>query len=224
MQKQILVCDDEPGYLNAITEILEKGGFEVKPTASGSEALTFLEDHHPDLIILDRMLPDTDGLILCRQLKRQKDTHTIPIILLTARSGEAETIMGFECGADDYITKPFNPPILLARIKARLMTGPLESDSQTIISGNLKLDVEARECTIDDNPIVLRPKEFDLLLFFLQNEGKVLRRATIIAKVWNYDYFGSTRTIDTTIRHLRNQLGSSAHRIKTIPTLGYKFI
>ncbi len=224
LKQKILVCDDEPGYLNALKEILEKNGFEVIPAASASEVEAILEDHRPDLILLDRMLPDMDGLVLCRQLKQNERTSAIPIILLTVRSGEGETIMGFEFGADDYIGKPFSPGILLARIKARLPRPQGGGSSAIVEAGQITLNTERLECKIGHKLINLRPKEFELLLFLINNEGKVIRRSTLLSKVWNYDHFGETRTVDATIRNLRKNLGKAGKRIVTVPAVGYKFV
>jgi DNA-binding response OmpR family regulator len=218
----ILVVDDEPNILELAKLYLEQEGYRVEVVGSGNDALLKLNSVKPSLIILDLMLPDIDGFEVCRQIRKKSD---IPILMLTARREDVDKIVGLELGADDYLTKPFNPRELVARVKAvlrRYKSGL--KPSQAIEVGNLHIDLARREATIDGQPLRLRTKEFDLLATLAQNLGVVLTRERLLEMVWETDYYGETRTIDIHINHLRDKLSEANTSIETVRGIGYKMI
>ena len=223
-EKTILVVDDEPHIVELVKLYLGNEGFRVESANSGRTALTKFAEVQPSLIVLDLMLPELDGWEVCRQIRRDSQ---VPIIMLTARSEDIDKIVGLEIGADDYLTKPFNPRELVARVKAILrrttpteptvLTGPLEV-------GNTVIDIERHEVTVNGAAVELRTKEFDLLVAFVQHLGLVLERDKLLNLVWGYEYFGDTRTVDVHVAHLRDRLTGSNVSIQTIRGLGYKAI
>lgn len=224
-KQKILICEDDEDCIRILDRILTNGGYLVIQTTDGEEALNKISKSKPDLIILDLNLPDTDGLFLCKQLKSEKSTQSIPIIMLTVRSSETDTVVGLESGADDYIPKPIRPAIVIARVRALLRRFAADLEENKILtSGNLSLNTETRKCFIKKTEILLRPKEFDLLLFLMRNPGKALSRPYITESVWGFEYFGTTRTVDTTIYNLKKQLGAEAEKIKAVPPIGYQFV
>ncbi|OGN93849.1 MAG: DNA-binding response regulator [Chloroflexi bacterium RBG_13_50_10] len=218
----ILVVDDEPNILELAKLYLEQEGYRVEVVGNGNDALLKLNSVKPSLIILDLMLPDIDGFEVCRQIRKKSD---IPILMLTARREDVDKIVGLELGADDYLTKPFNPRELVARVKAvlrRYKSGL--KPGQTIEVGNLHIDLARREATIDSQQLRLRTKEFDLLATLAQNLGVVLTRERLLEMVWETDYYGETRTIDIHINHLRDKLSEANASIETVRGIGYKMI
>jgi DNA-binding response OmpR family regulator len=216
----ILVVDDEPNILELAKLYLEQEGYRVEGVANGNDALSKLSSVKPSLIVLDLMLPDIDGFEVCRQIRKKSD---VPILMLTARKEDVDKIVGLELGADDYLTKPFNPRELVARVKAilRRYQSGFKSGEATEI-GNLRIDPARREATIDKQPLKLRTKEFDLLTTLAQNLGVVLTRDRLLEIVWETDYYGETRTVDIHINHLRDKLGGADVSIETVRGIGYK--
>lgn len=222
MKQRILVVDDEVPIQELIRFNLEQSGFEVEIASDGNEALEKFEANKPDLIVLDVMLPGKDGYDVCKAIRKTSNT---PIIMLTAKETELERVLGLELGADDYITKPFSPLELVARIKAvlRRSSGQEEDTIDEFSVGSIFMKVGTREVLVKGRPVDLTRKEFDLLHIFMQNVGKVLTREFLLQKVWGYEYEGETRTVDVHIRHLRRKLGPEGEeRIETIHGVGYK--
>jgi DNA-binding response OmpR family regulator len=222
--RTILVVDDEPHIVELARLYLTNDGYTVQTARTGTEALARIGSSKPSLVVLDLMLPEIDGWEVCRRIRRESD---LPIIMLTARSDDVDKIVGLELGADDYLTKPFNPRELVARVKAVLRrAGPVESSRQTtaLQIGNTVIDPERREAHIDGRAVELRMKEFDLLLAFMQHMGLVLERDRLLNLVWGYDYFGDTRTVDVHVAHLRDRLAGSTLAIQTIRGVGYKMV
>ena len=220
-QIKILVVDDESRMRKLVRDFLERAGFQVLEAGDGMEALDlFYEDQGISLIILDVMMPKMDGWEVCREIRKESK---VPIIMLTARGEERDELNGFELGVDEYISKPFSPKILVARVNALLRrTSGLYMD-QTIAAGGIEIDKAAHIVKIDGNMIDLSFKEFELLTYFIENQGIALSREKILNNVWNYDYFGDARTIDTHVKKLRNKLGDKGEYIRTIWGMGYKF-
>lgn len=216
LKQKVLIVDDEASIQELIRFNLEQAGFETDVASDGIAALEKFESYRPDLIVLDLMLPGKDGYDVCKEIRRSSN---VPIIMLTAKETELERVLGLELGADDYITKPFSPLELVARIKAvlRRASGQETHDENEFKVGNIFLQVDTREVKVQDQSIELTRKEFDLLLIFMQNIGKVLTREILLQKVWGYEYEGETRTVDVHIRHLRRKLGPEGEtRIETI--------
>lgn len=226
-KEKILVVDDEPHILELVKFNLEASGFKVFDAPDGQKAIELAQTANPDLILLDLMLPGIDGLEVCRILRQQKTTREIPIIMLTAKSEEIDKVLGLEIGADDYITKPFSPRELTARVKAvlRRSSGP-EKNENNIKIGNLVVDIEKHEVLVDGEKQEFTPKEFDLLRLLASNPGKVFSREYLLENIWGYDYLGDTRTVDVHIRHLRQKVEKDSERpvyIETVRGIGYKF-
>ncbi len=222
MKQRILVVDDEVPIQELLKFNLEQAGFNVEVAGDGNQALEMFEKNKPDLIVLDLMLPGKDGYDVCKAIRKTSNT---PIIMLTAKETELERVLGLELGADDYITKPFSPLELVARIKAvlRRSAGQEDDDIDEFRVGSIFMKVDTREVTVKGELVELTRKEFDLLHTFLQNLGKVLTREFLLQKVWGYEYEGETRTVDVHIRHLRRKLGPEGEdRIETIHGVGYK--
>lgn len=222
VKQKVLIVDDEVSIQELIRFNLDQAGFDTEVASDGLEAVEMHESYKPDLIVLDLMLPGKDGYDVCKEIRR---TSNVPIIMLTAKETELERVLGLELGADDYMTKPFSPLELVARIKAvlRRASGQETQDENEYKVGNIFLQVDTREVKVHDEPIDLTRKEFDLLHIFMQNMGKVLTREVLLQKVWGYEYEGETRTVDVHIRHLRRKLGPEGEtRIETIHGVGYK--
>ena len=220
MSQKILVVDDEANIRELASLYLQKEGFAVEGAASGPEALERFDQVQPALVVLDLMLPGTDGFEVCRELRKQ---HDVPIIMLTARSEDVDKIVGLELGADDYMTKPFNPRELVARVKAILRRsegGRRPKNAITI--ENLSVDKARREAKVDGQALNLRTKEFDLLVAFVENPGIALTRDQLLESVWGYDFAGETRTVDVHVQHLRAKLSGANVQIATIRGVGYK--
>lgn len=220
-QIKILVVDDESRMRKLVRDFLERAGFQVLEAGDGMEALDlFYEDQGISLIILDVMMPKMDGWEVCREIRKESK---VPIIMLTARGEERDELNGFELGVDEYISKPFSPKILVARVNALLRRTSGLSMDQTIAAGGIEIHKAAHIVKIDGNMIDLSFKEFELLTYFIENQGIALSREKILNNVWNYDYFGDARTIDTHVKKLRNKLGDKGEYIRTIWGMGYKF-
>ena len=218
---KILVADDEARMRKLVKDFLNKEGYEVMEAADGNEALDrFYDDNGISLIILDVMMPGPDGYEVCKEIRSQSD---VPIIMLTAKGEERDELQGFNTGADEYISKPFSPKILVARVNALLRrSNKLEADER-IEAGGIVLDKIAHTVTIDGTPVELSFKEFELLTYFMENQSVALSREKILNNVWNYDCFGDARTIDTHVKKLRSKIGEKGDYIKTIWGMGYKF-
>ena len=218
---KILVIDDESRMRKLVRDFLMKKDYEVLEASNGEEAMeVFYKDHDIDLLILDIMMPKMDGWQVCREVRK---TSKVPIIMLTAKADERDELLGFELGVDEYITKPFSPKILVARVEAILRRTNVAVDSGNIDIGDIRLNKNAHEVYVDGKPIDLSYKEFELLSYFIDNQGIALSRERILNNVWNYDYFGDARTIDTHVKKLRNKMGEQGKYIKTIWGMGYKF-
>lgn len=220
---KILIIDDEPSIHTVISAYLKAEGFDFKSAMDGSTGLTTALSYQPDIIILDVMLPGMDGIELLAHLRLESDVY---VIMLTARTEETDKIVGLSVGADDYLTKPFSPRELIARIKAalrRIQTSPLMStDPQIINFAHTKIDISARRVWVDEQLIELTSVEFDLLLVLAQHQSMVLTREQLLEKVWGYDYYGDTRVVDVHIGHIRQKLGFNEF-IETIRGVGYRF-
>lgn len=217
---KILVVDDESRMRKLVKDFLVRSNYEVVEAGNGEEALDlFYEDKTIDLILLDIMMPKMDGWQVCREIRQ---FSKVPIIMLTAKSEERDELLGFELGVDEYISKPFSPKILVARVEA-ILRRTNAADTQTLEAGGIILNLAAHEVKIDGEPIELSYKEFELLTYFIKNQKVALSRENILNNVWNYDYFGDARTIDTHVKKLRNKMGKKGNYIKTVWGMGYKF-
>lgn len=222
-QKSILVVEDDETLQQTLVYNLQQEGYQVAAAGDGQMALEVARAQPFDLIVLDIMLPELDGLSVCRILRRERD---VPVIILTARSSEVDKIIGLDSGADDYITKPFSLGEFLARVRAALRRHAKPGASERLVSGDLSLDLVARKVYRGDEELTLSYKEFDLLAELIRNRGMVLSRDLLLTKVWGYDYYGESRTVDVHIRWLREKIEaepSRPRRITTIRSVGYRF-
>lgn len=218
---KLLVVDDESRMRKLVRDFLERKNFQVLEAENGLEAMEiFYEEKDIALIILDVMMPKMDGWQVCREVRQ---SSKVPIIMLTARSDEQDELQGFELGVDEYISKPFSPKILVARVEAVLRRVTHLEEEQLTDAGGISIDKSAHIVKIDGETIELSYKEFELLSYFVENQGIALSREKILNNVWNYDYFGDARTIDTHVKKLRSKLGDKGAYIKTIWGMGYKF-
>ena len=218
---KILVVDDESRMRKLVKDFLTKKGFTVIVAGDGEEAVDkFFEVKDIALIVLDVMMPKMDGWQVCREIRQYSK---VPIIMLTAKSDEKDELQGFDLGVDEYITKPFSPKILVARVEAILRRSNALAADDTMEAGGIELNKAAHEVLIDGKSVELSYKEFELLAYFMSNQGVALSRERILNNVWNYDYFGDARTIDTHVKKLRSKLGAKGEYIKTIWGMGYKF-
>lgn len=217
---KILVVDDESRMRKLVKDFLVRSSYDVIEAENGEQALDiFFQTKSIALIILDIMMPKLDGWQVCREIRRYSN---VPIIMLTAKGDEKDELLGFELGVDEYISKPFSPKILVARVEA-VLRRTAGVDDEVIEIGGITLDKAAHQLKIDNEPIDLSYKEFELLTYFVMNNGVALSREKILNNVWNYDYFGDARTIDTHVKKLRSKMGDKGSYIKTIWGLGYKF-
>jgi DNA-binding response OmpR family regulator len=217
----VLVVEDESSIASFVSLYLKNAGYAVRTAATGGDALAQAAAHEPALIVLDLMLPDIDGIEVCKRIRQRSD---VPILMLTARDEDVDKIIGLEVGADDYLTKPFNPRELVARVKSILRRATperRERESETIAHGELLIDAGRREVHVGDEEIQLAPKEFDLLWELLDHRGLVLTRDQLLERVWGYTFAGDTRTVDVHVRQLRRKLGE-ASPIVTVWGVGYK--
>ena len=218
---KILVVDDESRMRKLVKDFLVKKQYKVLEAGDGEEAIeVFFENKDISLIILDVMMPKMDGWEVCKEIRK---FSKVPIIMLTAKSEENDELKGFELGVDEYISKPFSPKILVARVDAILRRANKIGADMTIEAGNIKVDKAAHIVKVNDKEIELSFKEFELLTYFIENKGIALSRESILNNVWNYDYFGDARTIDTHVKKLRSKLGDCGDYIKTVWGMGYKF-
>ncbi len=225
MEKQhILVVDDEPNIVQLARLYLERDGFKVSAAGNGRKALDLVGSLHPDLVVLDVMLPQVDGFEVCRRLR--VEDNTVPIIMVTARDDDIDKILGLELGADDYLTKPFNPRELVARVHAVLRRGdPAIPETQAPIQvGDLNINLAGREVQIAGQLVELRTQEFEVLKVLAENVGVVLTREQLLSKAWGYDFYGQTRTVDVHIAQLRRKIAASQVKIETVTGIGYKLV
>ncbi len=218
---KILVVDDEARMRKLVRDFLEKQNYQVMEAGDGEEAVDlFFKEKDIALILLDVMMPRMDGWQVCREIRQYSK---VPIIMLTARSDERDELLGFKLGVDEYIAKPFSPRILVARVDAVLRRSGAASAEEVVESAGIRIDKSAHQVTIDGAPIELSFKEFELLTYFVENKGIALSREKILNAVWNYDYYGDARTIDTHVKKLRSKMGEKGAYIRTIWGMGYKF-
>ena len=218
---KILVVDDESRMRKLVRDFLEKKNFQVLEAGDGEEAMDiFYEEKDIALILLDVMMPKMDGWEVCREIRKNSK---VPIIMLTARGDERDELLGFDLGVDEYISKPFSPKILVARVEAILRRTGQDAGGDVLSAGGIVIDKAAHQASVDGEPMELSFKEFELLTYFLENQGIALSREKILNSVWNYDYFGDARTIDTHVKKLRSKMGAKGEYIKTVLGMGYKF-
>ncbi|MEJ2486564.1 MAG: response regulator transcription factor [Anaerolineales bacterium] len=221
----VLLVDDEPSIIQLARMYLEQAGFRVEAVGNGKAALEAVRTYDPALVVLDVMLPEMDGFEVCRRL-RAEDSPVL-VIMLTARDEDIDKIVGLELGADDYLTKPFNPRELVARVRAMLrrLNRPVqEPDYEVVTLGDLVIDAGRREVRVGDQVVELRTQEFDLLLTFAEHKSLVLTREQLLNLAWGYDYFGQTRTVDVHVAHLRKKISPSTVKIETVTGVGYKLV
>ncbi len=216
---KILVVDDEPDIYQLVRRFAEHEGYETTGASSGAEAVALCETRDFDLIIMDVMMPGMDGYAACEAIRKEKD---IPVLMLSARDAEYDRLRGFDAGVDDYVTKPFSPKELMARVRV-IMSRHHPQKSRELVWKELRVDVPKRSASIRGQPVELTAKEFDLLVYFLENRGLALSRDRILNAVWGYEFFGEDRTVDWQIKLLRNKLGEYRGAIKTLRGVGYKF-
>lgn len=217
--EKILIADDEQLMRQLVVDFLQREGYELIEAADGKEALELYKKEHPDLVLLDVMMPGYDGWTVCREIRRES---VVPIMMLTAKGEEIDQLFAYDLGVDEYITKPFSPKILVAKIKALLRRVQKEQEVQKIEDG-VSIDQEARQVVLDGKNIDLSPTEYKLLTYLVSNAGKALSRRQILNKVWNYDYYGDLRTVDTHINRLRIKLGDKGKYIQTVRGYGYRY-
>ena len=224
MARCILVVDDEPDLLELVRFNLDRAGFRVETAASGEEALDRLRRSTPDLMVLDLMLPDLSGEEICRRVRADPGQASLPVIMLTAKSEEVDRVVGFELGADDYVTKPFSPRELVLRVKALLRrSSEATAHSAPLERGPLRLDPERHRCAVKGEEVELTAKEFQLLEVLMRRPGRVMTREKLLDEVWGSDIAVTSRTIDTHLKRLREKLGAAAELIETVRGLGYRF-
>ncbi len=224
-KQKVLVVDDEPDAVELIKTVLGEAGYFVATAEDGSEALRKARELNPDVILLDIMLPEIDGLEVCKILRHDPDTGNVPIIMLTARANEFDRILGLELGADDYVTKPFSPRELVLRVKALLRRGKSsENPSEQFRVGSLVIDIPRHAVRVEDQPVELTVTEFELLTTLVQRRGRVLSRELLLRDVWDNDTGIDSRTVDTHMRRLREKLGPAARHLDTVRGVGYRFV
>ena len=224
MAREVLVVEDEPDIRRLVVLHLERDGFRCRTATSGSDALREVKTAVPDLVVLDLMLPELDGLEVCRRLRGDTSTASVPIIMLTAKSDEVDRIVGLEIGADDYVGKPFSPKELVARVRAVLRRARPEQVATVLSVGPITLDAARHAVSLDGRPLLLTPKEFDLLQALLEAAGRVLSREFLLNRVWGYARADEieSRTVDVHVRRLRAKLGDAGNRIATVKSVGYR--
>ena len=226
IKQKVLVVDDEENIRMLVKFNLEKAGYEVLEASDGNKAIETAVNSTPDIVILDLMLPGIDGLEVCRNLKRHPRTAALPIIMLTAKSDEIDRVIGLELGADDYMTKPFSQRELVARIKAVLRRSNVPvGNGEELLLGRLRMNFSQYEAWLDNEKLELTPKEYEMLKLLAENAGKVFSREQLLEKIWGYEYFGDTRTVDVHVRHLRAKLErvpEMAEAIETVRGVGYR--
>ena len=223
MSDLVMVIEDEKEIRDLLKYNIERAGFRVAAFADGEQGLEQLFASRPDLVVLDLMLPGRNGLEILREVRGEPATADLPVIVLTARGAEMDKLLGFEHGADDYLTKPFSPRELVARVQALLRRARPATSGRALERGALRIDFDAREASVAGRVLVLTPREFDLLAFLAKHPGRVISRDELLRKVWGYDYLGETRTVDVHVRRLRMKLGEDHPVIETVTGSGYKF-
>lgn len=221
-QRKILIADDEARLRKLIADFLKKEGFQIIEAEDGAQALElFASESKIDLVILDVMMPKYDGWVVCHQIRK---TSSVPIVMLTAKSEESDELFGFEIGADEYISKPFSPSILVARVKALLRRAENFNPNKSVLTYHgLVIDKKRHSVLVDGEAVELSPKEYELLVYLVENQGVALNRDQILNSVWDYDYFGDTRTVDTHIKKLRMKLKDKGRYLQTVRGYGYRF-
>ena len=224
MASRVLVVEDEPDIRDLLAFHLEREGFQVTRATTGPEALRQLRVAPPDLVILDLMLPEMDGLEVCRRLRADPATAALPVIMLTAKGDEVDRVVGLEMGADDYVVKPFSPKEMLARVRAVLRRARTAVSGAPLAAGGISLDGGRHQVMVSERPLTLTPKEFDLLRALLEARGRVLSREFLLDRVWGYARAGEieSRTVDVHVRRLRAKLGPEGERILTVKNVGYR--
>ena len=217
--EKILIADDEQLMRQLVIDFLKPEGYEILEASDGKEALEIYDKEHPDLILLDVMMPGYDGWTVCREIRRES---TVPIMMLTAKGEEIDQLFAYDLGADEYITKPFSPKILVAKIKALLRRSQNEQETHEADDG-VAIDRDARQVVLDGKNVDLSPTEYKILNYLMSNTGKALSRRQILNQVWNYDYYGDLRTVDTHINRLRIKLGDKGRYIRTVRGYGYRY-
>ena len=217
--EKILIADDEQLMRQLVIDFLRPEGYEILEASDGKEALEIYDKEHPDLILLDVMMPGYDGWTVCREIRRES---TVPIMMLTAKGEEIDQLFAYDLGADEYITKPFSPKILVAKIKALLRRSQNEQETHETDEG-VAIDRDARQVVLDGKNVDLSPTEYKLLNYLMSKTGKALSRRQILNQVWNYDYYGDLRTVDTHINRLRIKLGDKGRYIRTVRGYGYRY-
>ena len=225
MAQRVLIVEDEPDIRDLLLFHLEREGYQVAPCRSGAEALRLARATAPDLVLLDLMLPEMGGLEVCRRLREDPSTQSLPIVMLTARGDEVDRVLGLELGADDYVVKPFSPRELVARIRAVLRRVRPAAGAAPLVIGRLAIDAAAHQVTVDGAVVSLTRKEFDLLRALTEARGRVLSREYLLDHVWGYTAAGEieSRTVDVHVRRLRQKLGAEGQRIGTVTGVGYRF-
>lgn len=216
--KKILIVEDESRMRRLISDYLKREGYTIVEAENGRKALEIFNSEEIDLIILDIMMPEYDGWTVCREIRKTSKT---PIIMLTARSEESDELFGFELGADEYVTKPFSPKVLVARVKALLRRSYMEKEKMSY--DGLEIDINGHRVFLEEKEIEMTPKEYELLYFMVQNKGTALTREQILNGVWGYDYYGDLRTVDTHVKRLRIKLENKSNYIQTVRGVGYRF-
>ena len=222
---RVLVVDDEPTLVATLKYNLEREKYEVITATTGASAVEIARLSRPDVILLDLMLPGLDGIEVCRILRKD---HNVPILMLTARGTELDKVVGLEVGADDYLTKPFGMRELIARVKAllRRSAAPRETDGNVLVAGDIRADMGRRQAFRGDDPLVMKPKELELLAFLIRNKGRALTREQLLSQIWGYDFAGDSRTVDVHVRWLRQKIEEqpdSPRRLVTVRGTGYRF-
>ena len=227
MGTKILVVDDEENIVKLVSYNLEQEGYEIIKANDGKEALAKIKQEKPDLMVLDLMLPKVDGFDICRKVRKNDQLKNLPIIILSAKEEEIDKILGLELGADDYVTKPFSPRELIARVKAvlRRVDYNIETKDEVLKTGQVELDLKKHQVRINEQEISLTPKEFQLLSILIKHPGQVFSRDNLLGEIWDYNYHGDTRTVDVHVRRLRKKIGeySDQKHIITVRGVGYKF-
>ena len=223
MPEMVMVIEDEKEIRELVRYNLERAGYRVHAVGDGEQGLENLFASRPDLLVLDLMLPGRNGFEILREVRAEPATRDLSVIVLTARGAEMDKLLGFEHGADDYLTKPFSPRELVARVKALLRRAQPDREAGAFEVGHLRVDALAREIRWKERPLVLTPREFDLLAFLARHPARVFSRDELLRKVWGYDFVGQTRTVDMHVRRLRMKVGEKTPVIETVPGAGYKF-
>jgi len=217
---RVLIAEDEQRLRKIVRTYLQRDGYEVIEATNGQEAIDLLDENEVDLVILDVMMPQVDGWSVLRQLRSESD---LPVIMLTARGDEEDKLFGFELGAEDYMTKPFSPRELMARVRVVMKRHEKRGADSNVQMGKITLFPQSHQVQVDESEIVLSPKEYDLLFYFVNNAHRVLTREMILDRVWGYDYFGDDRTVDTHVKRLRKKLDIAGKQIVTVRGAGYRF-